>query len=88
MVQRVSFWPDMQMLLSVGSLVISCTTLIGFIVTTIMTWRKEQREGEHSKVDPDRKTLELEKLRREVAEKNAAATEKRNRMNKRRRRVN
>jgi hypothetical protein len=66
-------------------LVTSVTTFLGFLVTTVMTWRKEGRESDHASVDLDKNKLELEKLRREIGDKNVAAQAKRNKMSKRRR---
>ena len=73
-------------ILVVGSLLTSCATLIGMLVTTIVTWRKEHRESNHAAIDLDKKKLELEKLREEITAKNAAAQNKR-KMTKRRRGV-
>jgi hypothetical protein len=74
-----------EMVLALGFLVISFTTLIGFVVTTVVTWRKEQRDSNHSGTELEKKQPELEKLRREIADKNAAAQEKRKKVGKRRR---
>lgn len=63
-------------LLGIASLVTSCTTLIGFIVTTIITWRKERRESDHASIELEKKQLELEKLRREIGDRNSAAQKK------------
>ena len=73
-------------ILVVGSLLTSCATLIGMLVTTIVTWRKEHRESNHAATYLDKKKLELEKLREEITAKNAAAQNKR-KMTKRRRGV-
>ena len=70
----------------VGSLLTSCATLIGMLVTTIVTWRKEHRESNHAAIDLEKNKLELEKLRQEISDKNAAAQNKR-KMTKRRRGV-
>ena len=74
-----------EMVLALGFFVISFTTLIGFVVTTVVTWRKEPRESNHSGTELEKKPPELEKLRREIADKNAAAQEKRKKVGKRRR---
>src|SRR5688572_4723432 len=42
---------DAEMVLALGFLVISFTTLIGFVVTTVVTWRKERRESNHAGID-------------------------------------
>jgi hypothetical protein len=73
-------------ILVVGSLLTSCATLIGMLVTTIVMWRKERRESEHATIDLEKNKLELEKLREEISAKNAAAQNKR-KMTKRRRGV-
>jgi hypothetical protein len=76
---------DGEKVLALGSLVISLTTLIGFVVTTVITWWKERRESYHARIEIENNKLELEKLRREITDKNAAAQEKRNKMTKRKR---
>ena len=76
---------DTASLLAVGSVLSSFTTLIGLVITTLITWRKERRESDHANIELERKMLELEKLRREVGDKNAAAQEKKKKMTKRRR---
>ena len=76
---------DAQKVLALGFLVISFTTLIGFVVTTVFTWWKEPRESNHASIELEKKQPELEKLRREIADKNAAAQEKRKKSTKRRR---
>ena len=75
---------DGQRVLAFGFLVTSFLTLIGFVVTTVVTWQKERRESNHANIELETKQLELEKLRREIADKNAAAQEKRNKTTKRR----
>jgi hypothetical protein len=67
------------------TMVTSITTFLGFVTTTIITWRKEHRESEDASIDPEKKKLELEKLRREIDIKNAAAQEKKKKTTKRRR---
>ena len=74
-----------EMVLALGFFVISCTTLIGFVVMTVVTWRKERRESYHANIEIENNKPELEKLRREIADKNAAAQEKRKKTTKRRR---
>jgi apolipoprotein N-acyltransferase len=60
---------DHQTLLAWASFLASCTALIGFVVTTVMAWRKERRETEHPTVDlAEKRKLELEKLRRDIRE--------------------
>ncbi len=74
-----------EMVLALGFFVISFTTLIGFLVMTVVMWRKQQTESNHASIELEKKQPELEKLRREIADKNAAAQEKRNKISKRRR---
>ena len=74
-----------EMVLALGFFVTSFTTLIGFVVTTVIMWRKERRESNHASIELEKKQPELEKLRREIADKNAAAQEKRKKTTKRRR---
>jgi putative Ca2+/H+ antiporter (TMEM165/GDT1 family) len=78
-------WLDAQFVLTLGSLITAVTTLLGFLVTTVMTWRKERRESNATSVEPEKNKLELEKLRREIGDRNAAAQEKKKKMSKRRR---
>ena len=68
-----------------ASLVTFVTTFLGFLITTVMTWRKELGESNDASVELEKNKLELEKLRREIGDKNAAAQAKRNKMSKRRR---
>jgi hypothetical protein len=77
-------WPDAQFVLTLGSFITSVTTLIGFLVTMLITRRKEHGESNHASVELEKNKLELEKLRREIDDKNAAAQAKRNKKSKRR----
>jgi hypothetical protein len=76
---------DAVKVLALGFLVISFSTLVGFVVTTVITWWKERRESYHASIEIENNKPELEKLRREIADKNAAAQEKRSKTGKRRR---
>ena len=67
------------------ALATSLTSFLGFVVTTLITWRKERRESAHGSIELNKKGLELEKLRREISDKNAVAQEKRKKTTKRRR---
>jgi Fic family protein len=78
-------WPDAQFVLTLGSFITSITTLIGFVVTTVIAWRKERRESVHASVELEKNKLELEKLRREIGDRNAVAQEKKKKTSKRRR---
>jgi len=46
-------------LLVSGSIIISVTSFIGFVLTTIITWRKGHRESTQAKIDRETKTLSL-----------------------------
>jgi hypothetical protein len=74
-----------EMVLALGFSVISFATLIGFVVTTIIMWRKEPIKSNHANTELEKNQPDLEKLRREIADKNAAAQEKRKKTTKRRR---
>lgn len=50
----------------IGSVVTSVTSLIGFIVTTVITWRKEKRDASLAEVERKKIELELEKSRLEL----------------------
>ena len=60
---------DVAVLISLVSLATSTTSLVGFMLTSALAWRKERRETKHSEVDLRKKELEIEKLRLEVAAK-------------------
>jgi type VI protein secretion system component VasK len=76
-----------DLLIGLGSLFTSLISAGGVVVTTVIAGRKERREAGQARVDLEKSKLEFEKLRQEIADKNSAAQEKRNKMNKRRRRV-
>src|SRR5687767_4189157 len=76
-------WTDT--IVALASFATSCATLIGLVVTTVITWRKEGRESVQTNIELEKKTLELEQLRREIGDKNAAAQEKKKKMTKRKR---
>jgi hypothetical protein len=75
---------DTATVIALAAFLTSATSLVGLIVTTIMTWRKDYRETEHAPIELEKKKLELEKFRREIRDKNAAAQEKKKKMTKRR----
>ena len=75
---------ELAILLAIGSVLASFTAFLAWVVTTIFTWRKERRESYHSNIELEKKKLELEKLRREVADRNSAA-QKNKKTTKRRR---
>ena len=62
----------------VVAMVTSFTTFLGFVATTLITWRKD-----HASIELEKKQLELEKLRREIGDRNSAA-QKKKKMTKRR----
>ena len=76
---------DAEMVLALGFLVISLTTLIGFVVTTVITWWKQRRESYNASIEIENDKPELEKLRREISDRNSAAQEKRKKTTKRKR---
>jgi type VI protein secretion system component VasK len=76
-----------DLLIGLGSLFTSLISAGGVVVTTVIAGRKERREAGQARVDSEKSKLELEKLRQEISDKNSVAQEKRNKMNKRRRRV-
>jgi hypothetical protein len=49
------------------SLLTSIGSLLGFISTTILAWKKERREARTGLIDDERRKLELEKLKAELA---------------------
>lgn len=51
---------------AVLSLLASLATLIGFVSTTILAWRRESREVEKAQLDLVQQAYEIEKLRREL----------------------
>lgn len=51
-----------------GSIAASVTSFIGFLVTTVITWRKEKRESALSEIERKKLELELEKSRLELEE--------------------
>ncbi len=58
------------------SFITSLTSLLGFISTTVLAWRKEKREVEIIRYDNEKKELELEKLKWELEKMKAAEAEK------------
>lgn len=60
----------LPLLLTLASLLSSLTSCIGFIITTILAWRKEKRDLLNADIDIEKKLLELEKLKRELAIEN------------------
>jgi hypothetical protein len=58
------------------SFITSLTSLLGFISTTVLAWRKEKRDVEIIRYDNEKKELELEKLKWELEKLKAAEAEK------------
>jgi hypothetical protein len=52
----------------IGSAITSITSLIGFITTTAISWRKEKREASLAEVERKKLETELEKSRLELEE--------------------
>ncbi len=50
----------------IGSVIASATSLIGFVMTTVITWRKEKRESALADVERRKLETELEKSRLEL----------------------
>ena len=66
---------DGLMIIGVVTFLTSITSLLGFISTTVLAWRKEKRESETIRVDNEKKELELEKLRWELEKMKAEERE-------------
>ena len=60
---------NLPTILSVASLLTSIASLVGFIITTGIAWRRERREQQFADLDLEKVRLEVEKLRLEVAQK-------------------
>jgi hypothetical protein len=58
---------DTAVVVSVVSLLTSLTSLVGFLSTTVLAWRKERREAVSAELEIKKKELELEKLKIELA---------------------
>ncbi len=52
---------------SMVSLLTSITSLIGFLSTTVLAWRKDKRESASAELEIKKKELELEKLKIELS---------------------
>ena len=74
-----------EMVLALSFFVTSLAMLIGFVITTVVMWRKEPIKSNHASIELEKKQPALDKLRREIADKNAAAQEKRKKTTKPRR---
>jgi len=63
------FWNEKKYLsidISIIALLTSLTSLIGFLSTTIISWRKEHRESSYEKLEMEKRKLEIEKLKKEL----------------------
>jgi hypothetical protein len=60
----------------IGSVIASATTLIGFIVTTLISWRKEKRDAALADVQYRKLETELEKSRLELEKLKKTSTKK------------
>ena len=57
---------DINFTALIGSVITSVTSLVGFITTTVITWRKEKRESALADVERKKLELELEKDKLEL----------------------
>ncbi len=57
---------DPRIALSIA-LVTAATSLVGFVSTTWLAWRKERREGSVFRLQVERQQLEIERLKLELA---------------------
>jgi hypothetical protein len=53
-------------IVSIVSLVTSIVTLLGYILTAFLSWKKDKREQLISDIDLEKKKLEVEKLRKDI----------------------
>ena len=60
----------------IGSVIASATSLVGFVMTTVITWRKEKRESALADVERRKLETELEKSRLELEKLKKAAPKK------------
>jgi hypothetical protein len=58
---------DLAPFLAIASLFTSFVTFIGFLISNTIAWRKDQRERNQFELDAEKKRLEIEKLRNELA---------------------
>jgi hypothetical protein len=66
----------------IGSVITSITSLAGFIVTAVITWRKEKREASLADVQRKKLETELEKSKFELEELKKSAGKKKVRSKK------
>jgi hypothetical protein len=60
----------------IGSVIASATSLIGFVMTTLIAWRKEKRDSALADVEYRKLETELEKSRLELEKLKKAAVKK------------
>jgi hypothetical protein len=60
----------------IGSVIASATSLIGFLMTTLITWRKEKRDSALADVEYRKLETELEKSKLELEKLKKAAKKK------------
>jgi hypothetical protein len=58
-------------LLALASLLTSITSLLGFVSTTVISWRREKREAEEAELEKQLQELEVERLRLELEQMKA-----------------
>jgi len=61
----------------IGSVITSVTSLIGFVTTTVITWRREKREASLADVQRKKLETELEKSKLELERLKKSRTKKR-----------
>ena len=61
----------------IGSVIASATSLIGFMVTTLISWRKEKRDSALADIQYKKLETELEKSRLELEKMKKSGTKKR-----------
>jgi hypothetical protein len=60
----------------IGSVIASATSLIGFVMTTLIAWRKEKRDSALADVEYRKLETELEKSKLELEKLKKASTKK------------
>jgi hypothetical protein len=63
----------------IGSVIASATSLIGFLMTTLITWRKEKRDSALADVEYRKLEMELEKSKLELEKLKKASAKKKTR---------
>jgi hypothetical protein len=60
-------------IVGIATLLTACTSLVGFVTTTMLRWREETREAQAAELERQRQKLEIEKLRLELERLKAEA---------------